>query len=127
MAQLALHILKKLDTVHHTALLFCSGAFQAFLVVSLYVDCVEPSLYLIHEQLSLELYFHILSHSPHPLRTYPLTKECDILYENWPSYIQNFGIRIIKLFSCSSLSDRVCMPANSTEFSRRLLDFDYFS
>ena len=41
--------LKKLDTIHHTALRICSGAFRTSPVVSLYVNCVEPPLYLIHE------------------------------------------------------------------------------
>ena len=67
--------LKKLDTVHHSALCVCFGAFRTSPVVSLYVDCVEPPLSLILEQLSLELYYHILSHPHHPLRMHLLTKE----------------------------------------------------
>ena len=71
--------LKKLDRVHHNALIICSGAFHTSRVVSLQVDCIEPPLYLIKEKLSLELYYRILSHPRHPLHTYLLTKKiiCD--------------------------------------------------
>ena len=55
--------------------------------------------------MSLELYFRILSHPYHPLRSYLITKEHDILYDNRPSCIPNFGIRIRNILSCSPLSD----------------------
>ena len=97
--------LKKLDTVHHSALRICSGAFRTSPVVSLQVDCVEPPLYLIREKLSLELYYRILSHPRHPLHTYLLTREFDMLYENRPSCIPSFGIRIRNILLGSSLSD----------------------
>ena len=107
MAQPALLVLKKLNTVHHSALLICSGAFQTSPVLNLYVHCVKPLLYLIHEQLSLGLYFRILSH-PHHLHTCLLAKH-DILYENRPSCILNFAIRIRNMLSFSALSDiKVC-------------------
>ena len=102
--------LKKLDTVHHSALRICSGAFRTSPVVSLYVDCVEPPLYLIREKLSLELFYRILSHPHHPLRTYLLTREHDTLYENRPSCIPNFGIRIRNILLGSSFLDIKVRP-----------------
>ena len=97
--------LKKLDTVHHSALQICFNAFQTSPVVSLYVDCDEPPLYLIHEQLSLKLYFRILPLAHYPLRTSLLSREHDILYKNRPSCIPNFDIRYRNMLSCSPLSD----------------------
>ena len=97
--------LKKLDTVHHSALRICSGAFRTSPVISLYVDCVEPPLNFIREQLSLELYYRILSHPHHPLCTQVLTKENDLLYESRPSCIPNFGLRIRNFLSGSPLLD----------------------
>ena len=78
--------LKNLDAVHHSALRIYSGAFRTSPVVSLHVDCVE--------QLSLELYYHILSHPHNPLCTHLLTKEHDMLYESPLSCIPNFGLSI---------------------------------
>ena len=43
--------LKKMYTVHHTALWICSGAFCMSPVVSLFINCVEPPPYLVLEQL----------------------------------------------------------------------------
>ena len=62
--------LKNLDTVHHSALRICSGAFHTSPVVSLYVDTVEPLLHHIREKLTLQLYYCILSHPHHPLCTH---------------------------------------------------------
>ena len=100
---------KKLDTVHHIALRICSGAFCTTPVVSLYADCVESPLYLIREQLSLDLYYRILSHPNHPLHKYLLTREHDTLYANHPSCIPNFRIRVQNILVGSSFMDiRVC-------------------
>ena len=99
------HFTLKLEAVHHTALQICSGVFCTSSVVNLYVNYVEPPLYLIHQQLSLELCYRLVSHTHHPLRTHLLTKEHDILYENCPSCIQIFHIRIRNILSRSSLLD----------------------
>ena len=105
--------LKKLDTVHHSALRICSGAFSTSPVFSMYVDNLEPSLYSIHKKLSLQLYYRIHSHPHHPLHTHILTKEHDMLYENRPFCITNFGsssasqlysFELKKLFVCPCLS-----------------------
>ena len=98
--------LKKLDTIHFTALQICCGAFRTSPVMSPYADCAEPSLTLIREQLSLELYFRILSHPHH---NYLTSRDYDIHYHNHPSCIPTFGLRIRNMLEGSSLLDiRVC-------------------
>ena len=101
----AISYLKKLYTIHHSPLRICSGAFRTSPVLSLYVDTVEPPLHHIREKLSLQLYYRILSHPHHPLHTHLLTKDYDILYENRPSCIPNFSIRIRNILTGSSLLD----------------------
>ena len=96
--------------MHHSALRICSGAFRTSPVISLYVDCVEPPLNFIREQLSLELYYRILSHPHHPLCTQVLTRENDLLYESRPSCIPNFGLRIRNFLSGSPLLDTKVRP-----------------
>ena len=93
---------KKLDSVLCSALRICFGAFYSSPVFSLYVDCIEPPFHVIHEKPSLELYYPLTSIS---FSSYILTKEHDTLYENCPSYIPNFGIRIKNIHSGTSLLD----------------------
>ena len=45
----------------------------------------------------MELYYYILSHPCHPLHTYLLTREFDMLYENCPSCIPSFRIRMFPI------------------------------
>ena len=97
--------LKKLDTVHHTALRICSGAFHTTPITSLYINCIEPALYFIHEKLSLELYYCVLSYPHHSLHTHLFSREHDMLYQNRPSCIPNFGIRIKNILSGSSFTN----------------------
>ena len=72
--------LKNLDIIHHSALRICSGTFRTSPVISLYADTVEPQVCLIREKLSLQLYYHILSHQHHLFHTYILTKDTNY----WP-------------------------------------------
>ena len=55
---------------------------------------MEPSLNLVWEELSLWLYYQILSHPHHPLHTQLLSTEHDTLFRNKPSFIPSFGLRI---------------------------------
>ena len=61
-----LNILDPLNSIHHSALRFCTGAFRSSLVQSLYVDAGEMSLQDHRSQLSLQLYtrLHRLQDSP---------------------------------------------------------------
>ena len=49
--------IKKFSMIQHTALRIWCGTFCTSPVMSLYAYCAEPSLTLIREQLSLDLYF----------------------------------------------------------------------
>ena len=93
--QLAIHTLKKkkkkLDAVHNIALRILSGAFCTSPVESLCTDCIGPPLKLLREELSLRLYYHILSHTYHPFKNHLLSTENDMLYKNKPSFIPAFG------------------------------------
>ena len=116
--------LKKLDTVHHTALRIFSGAFCTSPVVSLYAECVEPPLYLIRKQLSLNPYCRILSHPHYPFLRHLLTREHDMLYENRLSCIPNFSFRL-QLLGSSLFDIRVrpqpLLNLNSLELDRCFL------
>ncbi|GFT69900.1 putative RNA-directed DNA polymerase from transposon X-element [Trichonephila clavipes] len=48
-------VLKRLDTIHHSALRICSGAFRTSPVTSLYVVCHQPPLEVRRRQLTLQL------------------------------------------------------------------------
>lgn len=98
-------VLRKLDTVHHSALRICSGAFRTSPVASLYTTCNEPSLHLIRQQLSLNYFFSVLSHPNHPLHSILLDKSLDRLYCNRPSSIPAFGLRMRSLISHTILED----------------------
>lgn len=86
--------LRRLDTVHHSALRICSGAFRTSPVQSLYADCLEPSLSLTRRCISMKYFFRILSHSSHPLNQIILDTSSDRLYTNRPSLIPPFGLRM---------------------------------
>ena len=65
---------------------------------------MEPPLKLIREELSLRLYYRILSHPHHPLHTHLLSTEHDTFYRNKPSFIPSFGLRLRNIVQGTSLS-----------------------
>ncbi|XP_055924597.1 uncharacterized protein LOC129956691 [Argiope bruennichi] len=83
-------VLRKLDTVHHSALRICSGAFRTSPIESLYAECNQMPLILRRQKLSLIYYFKVMSNSNHPLRQ-PLSN-CSIsrLYNARPSCTRPF-------------------------------------
>ena len=97
--------LKKLDTIHHSALRICSGAFRTSPVVSLYTHCVEPPLSLTRDRMSVNFYYRILSHPEHPFKPYLLNTDDDILFQNRPSCTPHLGLRIRNLIFNTSLSN----------------------
>lgn len=106
-------VLCKLDTIHHSALRICSGAFRTSPVKSLYVVCHELPLASTRSLLSLRLYFRILSHPNHPLQNSILNRSSDVLFRNRPSCIPSFGLRMR-----TALSDT---PLKSIEVAERPL------
>ncbi|GIY86505.1 putative RNA-directed DNA polymerase from transposon BS [Caerostris extrusa] len=86
--------LDKLNTVHHQGLRLSSGAFRTSPVHSLYVITHGPSLQTRRERLSLKYYFKIKSHHSHPLYTHVTHPNFKTFYENRPSYVPSFGLRM---------------------------------
>ncbi|GFX32477.1 putative RNA-directed DNA polymerase from transposon X-element [Trichonephila clavipes] len=57
-------VLRRLDTIHHSALRIISGAFRTAPVTSLYVVCHQPPLEL--RQLSANYFIRVMSVLSHP-------------------------------------------------------------
>ncbi|GFX67278.1 integrase catalytic domain-containing protein [Trichonephila clavipes] len=65
-------VLKRLDTIHHSALRICSGAFRTSPVTSLYVVCHQPPLELRRRQLCANYFIRAMSVPSHPLKPFAL-------------------------------------------------------
>ncbi|GFX23652.1 probable RNA-directed DNA polymerase from transposon X-element [Trichonephila clavipes] len=63
-------VLKRLDTVHHSSLRICNGAFRTLPVTSLYVVCHQPLLKLRRRQLSENYFIRAMSVPSHPLKPF---------------------------------------------------------
>nr|XP_042911345.1 uncharacterized protein LOC122272150 [Parasteatoda tepidariorum] len=105
--------LKRLDTVHHTALRICSGAFRTSPVESLYAVCHQPSLNFRRMQLSLTFYFRVLSSSSNPLRREIIPLSLQRLYDARPSYIPPFNSRMRSLIQTLDFCD---IPSQSVNY-----------
>ncbi|GBM55706.1 hypothetical protein AVEN_196605-1 [Araneus ventricosus] len=97
--------LKKHDTVHHSALRICSGAFRTSPVQSLYVACHQLPLSLRRQKLSLQYYFKILSTTNHPLQHNTVSRFLNRLYNVRPTDIRPFMERIKPILSDTHLAD----------------------
>ncbi|GFW16774.1 RNase H domain-containing protein [Trichonephila clavipes] len=65
-------VLKRLDTVHHSALRICSGAFRNSPVTSLYAVCHQPPLELRQRQLSANYFIRAMPVPSHTLKPFAL-------------------------------------------------------
>ncbi|GFV64296.1 uncharacterized protein TNCV_575801 [Trichonephila clavipes] len=74
-------VLKRLDTVHHSALRICAGAFRTSPVTRLYVVCHQPPLELRRRQLSANNFIRAISVPSHPLKPSSLAIDLTRLYE----------------------------------------------
>ncbi|GFT33360.1 putative RNA-directed DNA polymerase from transposon X-element [Trichonephila clavipes] len=74
-------VLKRLDTVYHSALRICSGAFKTSPVTSLYVVCHQPPLELRRRQLCATYFIRAMSVTYHPLKPFALAIGLNRLYE----------------------------------------------
>ncbi|GBM81361.1 hypothetical protein AVEN_50820-1 [Araneus ventricosus] len=83
-------VLRRLDTVHHSALRICSGAFLTSPVESLYVICRQLPLQLRREKLSALYFFRAMSVSMHPINQLTLPVGLRRLYDARPSHILPF-------------------------------------
>ncbi|GFT94123.1 probable RNA-directed DNA polymerase from transposon X-element [Trichonephila clavipes] len=74
-------VLKRLDTVYHSALRICSGAFRTSPVTSLYVVCHQPPLELRRRLLCANYFIRAMSVPSHPLKPFALAIGLNRLYE----------------------------------------------
>ncbi|GFX46659.1 putative RNA-directed DNA polymerase from transposon X-element [Trichonephila clavipes] len=84
-------VLRRLDTIHHSALRIRSGAFHTSPVQSLYVTCNQLPLNLRRKKQALAYYFKILSVRSHPLRSGNLTISMRRIYD-----ARSYNIRPVK-------------------------------
>lgn len=87
------------------ALRICTGAFRTSPVFSLYADTCEPPLHLTRDQVSLNLYFRILSHPNHPLHSHLHNHNNDRLFMNRPSCPPSFSMRMRSIISNTNLAN----------------------
>ncbi|GFV29830.1 uncharacterized protein TNCV_2082951 [Trichonephila clavipes] len=83
-------VLKRLDTIHHSALIICSGALRTSPVTSLYVVCHQPPLELRRRQLIANYFILAMSVSSHPLKPFSLVIGLTRLYESRSFNIKPF-------------------------------------
>ncbi|GBM12996.1 putative RNA-directed DNA polymerase from transposon X-element [Araneus ventricosus] len=86
--------LRRLDTVHHSALRICSGAFRTSPVESLYTICHQFPLHLRRKKLSIQYYFRSLSLPQHPISHMTLPATLRRIYNARPSHILPFCERV---------------------------------
>ncbi|GFW52419.1 putative RNA-directed DNA polymerase from transposon X-element [Trichonephila clavipes] len=88
-------VLKRLDTVYHSALRICSlsGAFRTSPVTSLYVVCHQPPLELRWRQLCANYFIRAMSVPSHPLKPFALAIGLNRLYEARSFIIKPFSER----------------------------------
>ncbi|GBN58394.1 hypothetical protein AVEN_95891-1 [Araneus ventricosus] len=96
--------LRRLDTVHHSALRICSGAFRTSPVERLYTICHQLPLHLRRKKLSMQYYFRSLSHSQHPTSHMTLPAALRRIYNARPSHILPFGEGVKSIIQDSELN-----------------------
>ncbi|GFU71862.1 putative RNA-directed DNA polymerase from transposon X-element [Trichonephila clavipes] len=98
-------VLKRLDTIHHSALRICSGAFRTSPVTSLYVVCHQPPLELRRRQLSANDFIRAMSVPSHPLKPFSLAIGLARLYEARSFNIKPFLERAKAVLNGAHLSN----------------------
>ncbi|GFY30467.1 putative RNA-directed DNA polymerase from transposon X-element [Trichonephila clavipes] len=86
-------LLKRLDTVHHSALRICSGAFRTSLFTILYVVCHQPPLELRRRQLSANYFIRAMPIPSQPLKPFALAIGLNRLNEARSFNIKPFSER----------------------------------
>ncbi|GFX56043.1 putative RNA-directed DNA polymerase from transposon X-element [Trichonephila clavipes] len=98
-------VLKRLDTIHHSALRICSGAFRTLPVTSLYVVCHQSPLELRRRQLSANYFIRAISVPSHPLKPFSLAIGLNRLYEARSFNIKPFSERARAVLNDAHLSN----------------------
>ncbi|GBN62776.1 putative RNA-directed DNA polymerase from transposon X-element [Araneus ventricosus] len=86
-------VLQKLNTIPHSALRLCSGAFRTSPVESLYVECHEPSLEHRRQMLTLHYFSKILTNPNHPYFNYKQSRFLQRLQDARTSVVPSFFTR----------------------------------
>ncbi|GBN71206.1 putative RNA-directed DNA polymerase from transposon X-element [Araneus ventricosus] len=86
-------VLQKLNTINHSALRLCSGAFRTSPVESLYFECHEPSLEYRRQMLTLHYFSKILTNPNHPYFNYKQCRFLQRLQDARPSVVPSFFTR----------------------------------
>merc|ERR1711893_368091 len=89
--------ISSLDTIHNQGIRICLGAFRTSPMESLYVEANEPSLYRRREKLALQYAIKLKSLPHNPAYEVTFNPQFTDLFENKPSAIPPFGIRIKNL------------------------------
>ncbi|GBM66723.1 hypothetical protein AVEN_77693-1, partial [Araneus ventricosus] len=98
-------VLRRLDTIHHSALRICSGAFRTSPVESLYVICNQLPLHLRRQKISALYFFRAQSVPNHPIRQLTLPAFLHRLYAARPSHILPFCERAKMLLHGSDFNN----------------------
>ncbi|GFX61181.1 probable RNA-directed DNA polymerase from transposon X-element [Trichonephila clavipes] len=88
-------VLRRLDTIHHSALRIISGAFRTSPVTSLYLVCHQPPLELRRRQLSANYFIRAVSVPSHPLKLFSLATGLTRLYDARSFNIKPFSERVL--------------------------------
>ncbi|GBO29721.1 putative RNA-directed DNA polymerase from transposon X-element, partial [Araneus ventricosus] len=108
-------VLRRLDTIHHSALRICSGAFGTSPVESLYVICHQLPLHLRRQKISALYFFRAQSVPKHPISQLTLPVSLHRLYSARPSHILPFCERAKMLLHDSDLNN---VTIQSSDFFR---------
>ncbi|GBM81353.1 hypothetical protein AVEN_50813-1 [Araneus ventricosus] len=98
-------VLRRLDTIHHSPLRICSGAFRTSPVESLYVICHQLPLHLRRQKISALYFFRAQSVPKHPISHLTFPAFLQRLYAARPSRILPFCERAKMLLHDSDLNN----------------------
>ncbi|GFV30249.1 putative RNA-directed DNA polymerase from transposon X-element [Trichonephila clavipes] len=97
-------VLRRLDTIHHSAPRIISGTFRTSPVTSLYVVCHQPPLELRRRQLSAHYFIRAMSVLSHPLKPFSLAIGLTRLYETRSFNIKPFSERVMAVLNDAHLT-----------------------
>ncbi|GBO17316.1 putative RNA-directed DNA polymerase from transposon X-element [Araneus ventricosus] len=98
-------VLRRLDTIHHSALRICSGAFRTSPVESLYITCHQLPLDLRRQKVSALYFFRAQSVPKHPISQLKLPHSLRRLYAARTCHILPFCERVKMLLHDSDLNN----------------------
>ncbi|GBN87601.1 hypothetical protein AVEN_206552-1 [Araneus ventricosus] len=98
-------VLRRLDTIHHSALWICSGIFRTSPMENLYVICHQLPLHFRRQKNSAMYFFRAQSVQKHPIRQLTLPVSHRRLYAARPSHILPFCERAKMLLHDSDFSN----------------------